>query len=41
LYGLKSAYSTMQSPIENPLGKLLYGLTQPLAVTLRDSGVLK
>jgi hypothetical protein len=41
LYGLKTAYATMNSPVKNPLGKLLYGLTQPLAVTLKDSGAIK
>jgi hypothetical protein len=36
LYAAKTTYATIESPIENPLGKLLYGLSQPISVMLRD-----
>lgn len=37
LYGTKTTYATIESPIHNPFGKLLYGLTQPTSVILRDN----
>lgn len=37
----KATYGTIESPIQNPIGKLLYGLSQPTSVILRDSKKLK
>ena len=37
LAAAKITYATIENPIQNPLGKLLYGLTQPTAVVLRDN----
>ncbi len=36
-YAAKITYATIESPIQNPVGKVLYGLTQPLSIVLRDS----
>lgn len=41
---LFSAYSTfgvLNAPQSNPLAKLLYGITQPTAIVLKDSGKIK
>lgn len=40
-YGAKAAYATLNSPLANPFAKLLYGLSQPLSIVLRDSGKLR
>ena len=37
LYAVKTTYATIENPIQNPFGKLLYGLTQPTSVVLRDN----
>jgi len=37
----KCAYGTLQADTKNPLIALLYGMSQPLGVILKDAGVVK
>lgn len=37
MFAAKTTYATIKSPFQNPFGKLLYGLTQPVSVILRDN----